>query len=314
MMMNQSMKRSVFVALLMLNMVSTFVVSFVVQNSSPLIAGTRSQLLMSSLTNKEEEEEVVVAVNKNDNPRKVGLALMLDDGTRKSHSMAQNSAFVTGFFKGLASRDSYKALLTSLYFVYSAMEDAMEDATIDHRVKLMDDDVLRRVPSLQQDLNYFYTTINNSNNNNEDWQSQIQPSLATQAYVSRIRQIAQNPESSYLLLAHQYTRYLGDLFGGQMMGGMASKSLELTEENGGVSFYKFDNIPDTTDYITAWYTRLNQLDLTQEQKENIIDEANYVFDLNIGILQELDGNPLTAIWTLLLNTLRQNLNIQSPYN
>jgi len=313
-------------------MLSTFVESFgVVQGSSPLMVGTTSsQLWMSSSLSKEEKEVVVVAaVEKNENPRKVGLALMLDDGTRKSHSMAQNSAFVTGFFKGLASRDSYKALLTSLYFVYTAMEDAMEDVTVDDRVKLMDDDILRRVPSLQQDLNYFYNTninininsninINNKNKNkndndcNVDWQSQIQPSLATQAYVSRIRQIAQNPESSYLLLAHQYTRYLGDLFGGQMMGGMASKSLELTEDNG-VSFYKFDNIPDTTDFITSWYTRLNQLDLTQEQKENIIDEANYVFDLNVGILQELDGNPLNAIWTLLLNTLRQNLNIQSPY-
>jgi hypothetical protein len=30
-----------------------------------------------------------------DNPRQTGLALMLDDGTRKSHSMAQNTQFVT---------------------------------------------------------------------------------------------------------------------------------------------------------------------------------------------------------------------------
>merc|ERR1712050_45776 len=44
------------------------------------------------------------------NPRKVGLALQLDDGTRKSHSMAQNTAFVTGFFKGLANRQAYGAL------------------------------------------------------------------------------------------------------------------------------------------------------------------------------------------------------------
>ena len=30
------------------------------------------------------------------NPRSVGLALALDDGTRKSHSVAENTAFVTG--------------------------------------------------------------------------------------------------------------------------------------------------------------------------------------------------------------------------
>lgn len=276
----------------------SFVQSFVIGSHSVV-----SSQLMSTGASLEEVEVL--------NPRKVGLALMLDDGTRKSHSMAQNSAFVTGFFKGLASRESYKALLTSLYFVYTAMEDAMADTNTDDRVKMMDDDVLRRVPSLQQDLNYFYNIDNASNNVvSGEWKSQIRPSLATQAYVTRIRQVAQNPELSYLLLAHQYTRYLGDLFGGQMMGGMASKSLELTDDNG-VAFYKFDNITDTTDYITSWYTRLNQLNLTQEQKENIIEEANYVFDLNIGILQELDGSPLKAIWTLFLNTLRQKLNIQT---
>jgi hypothetical protein len=61
-----------------------------------------------------------------DNPRQTGLALLLDDGTRKSHSMAQNTQFVTGFFKGLANRNSYQSLITSLYLVYKSMEEEMK--------------------------------------------------------------------------------------------------------------------------------------------------------------------------------------------
>ena len=64
-----------------------------------------------------------------DNPRLSGLALALDEGTRKSHSIAENTAFVTGFFKGLSTKESYGALLTSLYYVYTAMENSF-DATI----------------------------------------------------------------------------------------------------------------------------------------------------------------------------------------
>lgn len=138
---------------------------------------------------------------KTENPRLSGLALMLDDGTRKSHSMAENTAFVTGFFKGLANRDSYGALLTSLYFVYTAMEDSMTE-TGNEGVRILDNPALRRLPSLERDMGFFY---------GENWKSQIEPSPSTKIYVGRVEEVAKT--KPYLLVAHQYTRYLGDLFG-----------------------------------------------------------------------------------------------------
>jgi len=226
------------------------------------------------------------------NPRLEGLSLMLDDGTRKSHSMAQNSQFVTGFFRGLADRDSYKSLLTGLWFVYESMEKAM-DETSEERVKEMDSAALRRMPSLKKDMEFFY---------GDDCESRVQVSAATKTYVARIQEIAET--KPYLMVAHQYTRYLGDLFGGQMMGGMASRSLGL--ENGdGTQFYTFENISDNKLFITEWYQRLNDLELTKEQKEEIVDEANLVFQLNIDLLQELEGSPLKAMLTLAINSLKE---------
>lgn len=240
---------------------------------------------LASTTVKEEE-----------NPRLTGLAFQLDDGTRKSHSIAQNSAFVSGFFKGLSTRKAYSALLASLYFVYSEMEDAF-DTTNEVRVRSLDYPELRRVKSLERDMDYFY---------GPDWKLKIKPSSATQAYTARIKEV--RSKAPYLLIAHQYTRYLGDLFGGQMMSGMATRSLEL-EESMGVDFYQFDEIKSAKDFITAWYNKLNDLDLTDEEKQKIVDEANYVFDLNIGILEELDGSPLKAMWTLMINTLKNQLGL-----
>lgn len=236
------------------------------------------------------------SVKEEENPRLSGLAFELDDGTRKSHSVAQNSAFVSGFFKGLSTRDAYSALLTSLYFVYSEMEEAF-DSTNESRVQSLDYPELRRVAALERDMDYFYGS---------DWKQNIKPSPATQAYTARIEEV--RSKAPYLLIAHQYTRYLGDLFGGQMMGGMATRSLEL-EDNKGVDFYQFDEIQSAKDFITGWYKKLNDLDLTDEEKQNIVDEANYVFDLNIGILEELDGSPLEAVWTLMINTLKNRLGL-----
>jgi len=239
------------------------------------------------------------------------LALQLDEGTRQSHSMAQNSAFVTGFFKGLSTKESYRNLITSLYFVYREMEDVFDQVastgttttTTATSVQILDDPKLRRMGSLERDMDYFY---------GNDWKlSSIQPSPATQIYLRRIQTIANDPSQQYLLVAHQYTRYLGDLFGGQMMGGMARRSLDLPKEGEGTAFYTFDDISSVKDYITEWYTLLNGLDFTNEEKEKIVEEANLVFDLNIGILQELDGSPLLAIWTLAKNTLKMKLGLSS---
>jgi hypothetical protein len=158
----------------------------------------------------ENEEEVL-------NPRLAGLALQLDEGTRKSHSVAQNSAFVTGFFKGLSTRNSYRALITSLYFVYQAMEQAFDDnanASDDETsyvVQALDDPALRRLAALEQDLEYFYGSEWKKNENKQAMMNVMQPSPATQAYVARVQEVAQT--QPYLLVAHKYTHYLGDLFG-----------------------------------------------------------------------------------------------------
>ena len=46
---------------------------------------------------------MMTAATQKKSAREDGLALLLDDGTRKSHSLAENTAFVNGFFKGAPS-------------------------------------------------------------------------------------------------------------------------------------------------------------------------------------------------------------------
>lgn len=230
------------------------------------------------------------------NPRMEGLALALDSGTRKSHSVAQNTAFVAGFFKGLSTKESYGALLTSLYYVYKAMEGSF-DETNEDVVKALDGKELRRLEALEVDLEYFYGS---------DWRNKLNPSPATKKYVDRILEVAKN--QPYLLVAHQYSRYLGDLFGGQMMSGMATRSLDL-DTGKGIAFYTFEDIPQANEYITEWYTRLNELDLTDAQKEEIVDEANEVFFMNIKVFEELEGSAAGAFWSFVWNSFKEKIGL-----
>ena len=199
-------------------------------------------------------------------------------GTKKSHSAAENTSFVASFLRGVVSKESYKKLVSDLYFVYSAMEEEVEklkDHPIIGQLQLPD---LNRVDALEQDLRFFYGPI---------WRSLVTPSEACNQYVNRIREVAKNePE---LLVGHHYTRYLGDLSGGQILKGIAEKALELVDGQG-LKFYDFEKIEDTKAYKAGYRGILDGLPITENQKNAIIGEANYAFKLNMDMFNSLEGN------------------------
>ncbi|HCV29544.1 MAG TPA: heme oxygenase, partial [Microcoleaceae bacterium UBA9251] len=56
----------------------------------------------------------------------INLATKLREGTKKSHTMAENVGFIKCFLKGVVEKTSYRKLVANLYFVYSAIEEEME--------------------------------------------------------------------------------------------------------------------------------------------------------------------------------------------
>ena len=264
----------------------------------PCGAPPRTRPLRMQLTDQEQKisEAMEIKPVSAESARSTGLALALDDGTRKSHSVAENTAFVTGFFRGIATKQAFGQLVASLYFVYDAMESAFTECD-NEGVRALDYPQLRRRDALEEDMAYYF---------GPEWRESVQPSPATRKYVARVEEVAR--EAPYLLIAHMYTRYLGDLFGGQMMGGMARRSLDL-DASLGTKFYEFDDIPATKPFIEEWYAQLNKLELTDEQKERIVDEGNEVFRLNIEVFEELEGNPAKALFTLAISSLRSALGL-----
>ncbi|MEA5510561.1 heme oxygenase (biliverdin-producing) [Crocosphaera sp. UHCC 0190] len=221
----------------------------------------------------------------------VNLATMLREGTKKSHTMAENVGFVKCFLKGVVEKNSYRTLVANLYFVYTAMEEEMEKLRHHDIVSKIYFPQLHRKQSLEQDL-YFYYGAN--------WRNEVAPSSAAQAYVARIREIANTqPE---LLAAHSYTRYLGDLSGGQILKKIAQRAMNLGE-NGGTAFYEFETISDEKAFKNEYRQALNELPIDQETADKIVEEANAAFGMNMKMFMELEGNLVKAIGIMLFNTL-----------
>nr|QCI06360.1 Heme oxygenase [Dictyurus purpurascens] len=219
------------------------------------------------------------------------LAQQLREGTTKSHSMAENVSFVKSFLGGVVDKKSYRQLVANLFFIYVAIEEEMNKNKNHEAVKFIYFPELFRELSLIEDLNYYYGS---------DWFNQIKPSLATQVYVDRIHYIGSNqPE---LLIAHAYTRYIGDLSGGQILKKIAKNAMQLSD-NLGTSFYDFHSISDEIAFKNMYRNSLNNIPLLDNQINQIISEANIAFNLNMKMFQELDSNLIKIMLMLLLSSI-----------
>ena len=219
------------------------------------------------------------------------LAQLLREGTTKSHSMAENVSFVKSFLGGVVDKKTYRKLVANLFFVYSAIEEEIEINKNHSAIKAIYFPELYRKDSLCEDLHYYYGS---------NWSQYVQPSLATKNYINRIHEIGKNqPE---LLIAHAYTRYMGDLSGGQILKKIAQSAMQLKGKNG-VSFYNFSNIEDDKVFKQKYRDALDNVPINEIQIKQIISEANTAFNLNMQVFQELNSNLIKVMVMLLLNTL-----------
>ncbi len=223
----------------------------------------------------------------------INLATQLREGTRKSHTMAENTGFVSCFLKGVVDKSTYKNLLADLYFVYSAMEQEIGKLTKDGHpvVASIGFKELNRKESLEKDLLFYCGS---------DWLNAIEISPSANAYADRIHNIAK--DSPELLIGHHYTRYIGDLSGGQILKKIAQKAMNLPDNNG-LHFYEFDTINNEKEFKEKYSRTLNSLPIDQEMANLIVEEANLAFKYNMDMFQELEGNLIAAIGKVLFGFL-----------
>jgi heme oxygenase len=173
---------------------------------------------------------------------------------------------------------SFANMQAGMYLVYEALEAELErhkDHPLVSRVHFPE---LSRMASLEQDLEFLY---------GEDWKSKIRSTPARQEYVERIHWLGDNDPG--LLVAHSYTRYLGDLSGGQVISKIARRSLGL-ENRDGLRFFDFDEIEDSKTFKNEYRNRLNQLALSDDLAGEVIEEAKQVFAMNQRLFEELEGS------------------------
>tara|TARA_B100001094_G_scaffold121725_1_gene117484 strand:+ start:1615 stop:2340 length:726 start_codon:yes stop_codon:yes gene_type:complete len=215
----------------------------------------------------------------------------LKEGTKKSHSMAENTTYVRQFLKGVVDHANYSQLVANFYFIYQAMETEVDKLKDDPYIGPLRLNGLARKDALIEDVKFFW---------GPDWKDKIYPTEATQQYVNRIHEVAKN--NPMLLIAHHYTRYMGDLSGGVILGNIAKKALKLTDD--GLAFYDFPEISDKKGFKTSYRSVLDDfIEVDQHQINEIIAEANFAFRLNMYMFEEIQGDAGKSFRELLVQAI-----------
>lgn len=208
-----------------------------------------------------------------------GLAAQLREGTREAHRAAERVPFVRAFLRGALDRPGYRAYLRALWRVYDALEAGLER----HREHPVAGPLalprLYRAPAIARDLRRLF----------DEHPADAPAVPAALAYAAHLRRLAERDPG--LLVAHAYTRYLGDLSGGQILRGAAARLFGLAVDDPGLSFYVFPEVADLGACKADLRARLDALPLDPAGAAAMVAEARRAFAGNTAIFSEL---PLPA--------------------
>lgn len=199
---------------------------------------------------------------------------VIQSSTKKLHDMAENTGFIKRLIDGDATVETYGEYIYNLYFIYKSIEENLEKHKDNEVLKeFITPEVFRANALLDDSKSLLGYKIDS-----------IEICYSTKVFVDRLDEISQtNPK---LLVAHAYTRYLADLFGGRTIFKIIKENYSI--ENEGLNYYMFDHIKDLKAFVMEYHQKLDLINLSDEEKAKFLNEISLSYIFNISISNELD--------------------------
>jgi heme oxygenase len=198
----------------------------------------------------------------------------LRERTSTDHGSSEGAGFMQDLMSGRGTRDDYIALVAQHYFIYEALEAAATGLRDDAVAASFISPKLTRLPAIVADLEFLLGT---------DWRDRVAPLPTTVRYVDRIQVVGSTWPGGFI--AHHYTRYLGDLSGGQIIRTLMQRQFGF--ETNGVGFYLFAEIAKPREFKDVYRAQLDSVGWTQTERERVIDEVILAYRFNTELFEDL---------------------------
>jgi heme oxygenase len=202
------------------------------------------------------------------------LSTELRARTSAAHAHAESSPFLAALSAGRVTRPGLAALLVRLVPVYDALEAVADWWAGDPLVGAFVQPELHRASRLRADLLHLTGSV------------QVTGTPASTAYSARIEQVARCSAPAFV--AHHYTRYLGDLSGGQVIRAALVRHLGV-DDGSGASFFSFPGIRAGA-VKQRYRALLDSTPWSERDREQLVEEALVAYRLNVELAAELDAD------------------------
>ena len=209
-----------------------------------------------------------------------------DDGTFSSairaatwgdHGDRERATVMEDTMQMRASIEDYTELVAQHYFMYQALEEASKQLAADPRYAALHPAALVREQNIADDLQLLL---------GDDWLGKIEAVEATASSADRIREIA---AEGWIpgIVAHHYTRYLGDLSGGQMIAKRMKKQHGF--DRTGIAFYDFTELGSIAEFKKIYREALDLLGegLDEAERQRMIDEVRLAYRFNTQVFIDM---------------------------
>jgi heme oxygenase len=186
------------------------------------------------------------------------------------HRQAERTGVVREILRGRVDRDCYALFLRNLLPAYQAMEIGLDRLRPGRGAGSLAWRELYRAPAIEADLNHF---------GGPAWPSSLSVLPIGDQYARRVAMASEGDGAR--LIAHAYTRFLGDLNGGQVLKRLLREALNLKDD--GLAFYDFPHLADPRASGVRYRVAIDVAGTEIDDIAPVIEEAAVAFEFNIRL-------------------------------
>lgn len=201
------------------------------------------------------------------------IMIEIKNNSDNLHKATEMMGFTKRLMDKKANKESYAEYLYNLKFVYESLEYNLSKHKDLPEIVAFYTPELFKTELISKDVEALY-------------EGKEKPELlaSTVAFISHLNLSSKrNPK---LVIAHAYTRFLADLFGGRLFFDLLKDYYKLSE--GELNYYKIDKIDDIKAYVMGYHRKIIGLNLEGDLKDEFINEISKSYIYNIAISNELD--------------------------